>query len=165
MKVYDIYSSPIGEILIVMSDEGLCNIELFKEDWEIYLKQNSNLKLDKERCKTVTTQLTEYFQGKRQTFDVPLDIKGSSFQSVVWQYLSTIPYGKTCSYQDVANKIGNARAVRAIGGACKANPIPIIIPCHRVIGKNGKLIGYAGDRSWVKEWLLKHEEKYVEGDK
>jgi len=165
MRVYDIYTSPLGEILIVMSEKGLCSLELFKEDWELYLKQNPDLKLDKNHCAIVTRQLTEYFQGLRHSFDLPLDVKGRSFQMLVWDYLTTIPYGETCSYQDVANGIDNPKGVRAVGGACKANPIPIIIPCHRVIGKNGKLIGYAGDRTWVKDWLLKHEQKHVKGDK
>ena len=89
-------------------------------------------------------QLTEYFAGKRQQFDVPLDFEGTEFQQKVWQALLTIPFGETRSYRDIAEQIGNVKAVRAVGAANGKNPISIIAPCHRVVGANGKLVGFAG---------------------
>ncbi|MHC6800718.1 methylated-DNA--[protein]-cysteine S-methyltransferase [Vibrio antiquarius] len=90
------------------------------------------------------TQLNEYFSGLRNEFDLPLAATGTDFQNQVWQALTTIPYGETWSYQDLANAIGNPKAVRAVGLANGKNPISIVVPCHRVIGKSGKLTGYAG---------------------
>jgi methylated-DNA-[protein]-cysteine S-methyltransferase len=101
-------------------------------------------------------ELEEYFQNKRTAFTVPLCLDGTDFQKRVWTALRTVPYGKTASYLDMANEIGNPKAVRAIGGANSRNPISIIVPCHRIIGKNGTLVGYEGGL-WRKEWLLKHE--------
>ncbi|NNH37894.1 methylated-DNA--[protein]-cysteine S-methyltransferase [Acinetobacter terrae] len=89
-------------------------------------------------------QLTEYFSGKRQQFDLPLDFEGTEFQQKVWQALLTIPFGETRSYRDIAEQIGNVKAVRAVGAANGKNPISIIAPCHRVVGANGKLVGFAG---------------------
>ena len=90
------------------------------------------------------TQLKEYFAGLRNQFDLPLASTGTDFQTQVWHALTTIPYGETWSYQDLANAIGNPKAVRAVGLANSKNPISIVVPCHRVIGKSGKLTGYAG---------------------
>ena len=89
-------------------------------------------------------QLQEYFAGKRTTFDLPLAASGTTFQQQVWQALLTIPYGKTCSYGDIARAIGNPKGVRAVGLANGKNPLAIVVPCHRVIGADGKLTGYAG---------------------
>ena len=108
----------------------------------------------KKCCK----QLDEYFSGKRKTFDVPLDAKGTKFQKQVWRELQKIPFGKTLSYGDIAKKIKNPKASRAVGGANNKNPIAIVVPCHRVIGANGKLVGYAGGLH-RKAWLLKHERR------
>ncbi|RME78809.1 MAG: methylated-DNA--[protein]-cysteine S-methyltransferase, partial [Chloroflexi bacterium] len=101
-------------------------------------------------------QLEEYFAGQRQEFSLPLAPQGTAFQQQVWQYLLTIPFGKTVSYGDVARGIGSEKAVRAVGAANGRNPIPIIIPCHRVVGSNGTLTGYGGGL-WRKKWLLEHE--------
>lgn len=104
-------------------------------------------------------QLDEYFTGKRKEFDLPLAAKGTLFQKKVWNALCTIPYGETRSYKDIAIQIGNAKACRAVGMANHNNPIGIIVPCHRVVGADGKLVGYAGglDR---KQLLLELERKY-----
>ncbi|NNG83108.1 MULTISPECIES: methylated-DNA--[protein]-cysteine S-methyltransferase [Acinetobacter Taxon 24D] len=101
-------------------------------------------------------QLTEYFAGKRQQFDLPLDFEGTEFQQKVWQALLTIPFGETRSYRDIAEQIGNVKAVRAVGAANGKNPISIIAPCHRVVGANGKLVGFAGGLE-NKDILLKLE--------
>lgn len=158
MKVgYDYYDSPIGKIFIVVSESGVCKVELFEEEWDKYIKLNPQLSLNKELCKEVIIQIDEYFKGKRKIFDLPLSFKSTQFRQKVWNALCTIPYGKTQSYQQIAEAIGNPKGVRAVGQANKSNPIPLIIPCHRVIGKSGKLVGFAGDRTPIQKWLLHHE--------
>lgn len=104
----------------------------------------------------IQKQLTEYEKGIRKSFELPLHLKGTEFQKQVWNALLEIPYGETRSYQEIAIRIGKPKALRAVGGACNRNPIGIIVPCHRVIGKNGSLTGYAGGLSY-KELLLNHE--------
>ena len=107
-------------------------------------------------CKDCSKQLKEYFNGERKSFQIPLYLEGTDFQLLVWRCLSQIPYGNLKSYQDIAELIGNPKACRAVGMANHDNPIPIIIPCHRVIGKNRKLVGYAGGIN-RKEYLLSLE--------
>lgn len=102
--------------------------------------------------------MDEYFSGKRKKFDVSIVLEGTEFRKKVWKELMNIPYGETCSYKDIAIKIGNPKACRAVGGANNKNKIPIIIPCHRVIGTGGKLVGYAGGLH-IKELLLENERK------
>ena len=101
-------------------------------------------------------QLDEYFRGIRQTFSLALAPEGTEFQQAVWQQLTHIPFGQTASYLDIARAVGNEKAVRAVGAANVQKPIVIIVPCHRVIGSNGRLTGYGGGL-WRKEWLLNHE--------
>ena len=102
-------------------------------------------------------QLAAYFAGTLKTFDLPLQLTGTPFQCDVWTALQDIPFGATCSYGELAARIGRADAVRAVGAANGQNPIPIVIPCHRVIGKNGSLTGFGGGLK-MKAWLLKHEQ-------
>lgn len=154
---FDTYKSPIGLIYIVADEKGVNRIELFEEDWAKYLKINKELKEDKEVCRDVIKQLDEYFKGKRKVFDIPLSIDGTEFRKKVWKALLDIPYGETRCYQQIAEAVGNPKAVRAIGQANRSNPVPIIIPCHRVIGKNGDLVGYAGGRTNIKLKLLEIE--------
>ena len=104
-------------------------------------------------------ELREYFDGKRQAFDLPLFLEGTDFQKKVWYALLTIPYGTTITYKQLAEKIGNVKAVRAVGMANHSNPLALFVPCHRVIGSNGKLVGYAGGLE-LKEYLLSLENKY-----
>lgn len=104
-------------------------------------------------------QLAEYFSGSRREFSVPLKAEGTEFQRAVWAALRTIPYGTTATYADIARTVGNEKACRAVGGANNRNPIAIIVPCHRVIGSKGTLIGYAGGIE-VKEYLLRLEDKH-----
>ncbi len=101
-------------------------------------------------------QIAEYFRGERQVFDLNLSLDGTPFQQSVWEKLLTVEYGSTASYKDIAGAIGNPAAVRAVGMANNRNPVSIIVPCHRIIGSNGKLVGYGGGL-WRKEWLLGHE--------
>lgn len=116
--------------------------------------------LETKLIKDCALQLKEYFEGKRKVFHIPVNPEGTDFQKKVWDALKSIPYGETRSYKEIAEKIGNKNASRAVGGANNKNPIGIIIPCHRVIGANGKLIGYAGGLELKKE-LLNLEKKFL----
>ncbi|UJF18984.1 methylated-DNA--[protein]-cysteine S-methyltransferase [Vibrio sp. SS-MA-C1-2] len=143
-----IYSAPIGDLLIVSNGEALIRVDhIHSTDQEIN---------DDEICQQAYQQLDQYFKGQRTEFDLPIDLQGTPFQLSTWKALQSIPFGETISYGEQANRMENPKAVRAVGAANGKNPISIIIPCHRVIGKNGKLTGYAGglDR---KEWLLDFE--------
>ncbi|MEF1309955.1 methylated-DNA--[protein]-cysteine S-methyltransferase [Vibrio mytili] len=141
-KVYTVMTSQFGEVTIQANADGLLGI------WFETCTTKPDELGDREDHHPVLSesvvQLQEYFTGLRDDFDLPLAAKGTDFQNQVWQALTTIPYGETWSYQDLANAIGNPKAVRAVGLANGKNPISIVVPCHRVIGKNGKLTGYAG---------------------
>ena len=101
-------------------------------------------------------QIDEYLGGQLREFDLPLGMYGTDFQRQVWRQVLTVPYGQAATYQDVADAIGNPLAVRAVGAANGRNPLPLIVPCHRIIGRDGHLVGYGGGL-WRKEWLLRHE--------
>ena len=116
--------------------------------------------VETELLKKAGQQLQEYFSGKRKIFDLPLAPKGTTFQLEVWKALQEIPYGETRSYKDIAIAVGNHKASRAVGLANNRNPISIIIPCHRVIGSNGKLVGYGGGLH-IKDYLLNLEKQYA----
>lgn len=142
MIYYDILPSPVGNLLLVATDGGLKQI-LF-EDKNQLENIKDNWSQEPIKLKPVADQLISYFNKERTTFEVKLSPEGTAFQQQIWNQLSEIPYGQTRSYQDIALAINKPSACRAIGMANSKNPIPIIIPCHRVIGKNGKLTGYAG---------------------
>jgi len=154
---YSSYGSPIGHMLLVASDRGL------RSAWFDYDRKHlANTRKDPEMSESdsalgeVRTQLDEYFAGNRKEFSVPLDLLGTDFQLRCWNALLEIPYGKTCSYADLARKVGSPRGFRAVGMANHDNPIPIIVPCHRVITSDHKLGGYGGGLD-VKEKLLRLE--------
>ena len=155
---YEIYDSIIGKLYIVVSDKGVERVALDEEEFNKYIDKN-NIKEDKEICKETVKQLDEYFNKKRKTFNLPINIETTEFRKSVYNELVKIPYGQTRSYSDIAKSINNEKAVRAIGQANRSNNIVIVIPCHRVIGKNGKMVGYAGDKISIKEILLKLEGK------
>lgn len=146
------YSSPLGLIKISATSKGITEIDFINKNK--LSTQNQNI--SNAHLKACINQLDEYFRGERKNFDLKFDLGGTDFQKKVWNQLRKIPFGKTVSYLEVAQKINNPKAVRAVGQAIGKNPVAIIIPCHRVIGSNGKLTGYAGGM-WRKEWLLKHE--------
>ena len=149
-----VYPTAVGPVTVTCSEgaiTGLCYGRRPPEDGE---EGESPLS---RRCRE---QLEEYFAGKRKTFDLPLDPAGTPFQRAVWQALRAIPYGQTCSYADIAARIGRPKACRAVGMANHRNPIAILIPCHRVIGKKGSLTGYAGGLE-IKERLLELEREIV----
>ncbi len=142
--------SLLGVLEVVCSDKALLSVKYVEKSGK-----NSKNTL----VKNVLVQLQEYFGGKRKKFDLPLELSGSEFQKQAWRELMNIPYGQTISYQEQATKIRNPKAIRAVGSANGKNKINIIIPCHRVIGKNGKLVGYGGGLS-RKEWLIGHEKRH-----
>ncbi|HPY97791.1 MAG TPA: methylated-DNA--[protein]-cysteine S-methyltransferase [Clostridia bacterium] len=143
------YQSKIGRINISEDNEGICGVSICTSNECSHLSQS---KLKDETFR----QLAEYLQGKRKSFNVKLSLKGTEFQKSVWEQLLNIPYGETRSYGEIAALIGNAKASRAVGMACNRNPVMIIVPCHRVIGKKGCLTGYAPGID-LKEKLLDME--------
>lgn len=142
--VYKVMESPVGKLKLVASDKGLVAI-LWDNDSPRRV-QLGELIEDKQHPVLVETQrqLEEYFDGKRKTFSVALDMRGTRFQKNVWEALLAIPFGETRSYGQLAKQLGNSLATRAVGAANGRNPLSIIVPCHRVIGSSGKLTGFAG---------------------
>ncbi len=139
-----IMESPVGELNLVASDQGLVAI-LWENDSPRRVSLDELTTNDRQPVLVETErQLREYFAGKRKTFSVPLDMRGTRFQKDVWEALLAIPFGETRSYGQLAAQLGNPRATRAVGAANGRNPISIIVPCHRVIGSSGKLTGFAG---------------------
>ncbi len=150
--------TPLGTARITGDDNGIAAISILEEgDSRATLEQATHIttKIPKELKKAVT-QLQDYFEGKRTHFDFKLNPQGTEFQQKVWQALLEIPFGKTCSYMDLSKKLGDVKAIRAVASANGKNPLWIVIPCHRVIGTDGSLTGYAGGL-WRKKWLLEHE--------
>jgi methylated-DNA-[protein]-cysteine S-methyltransferase len=143
------YRSELGPFEIVGNQKGILTITFNKTP----LKTDRSLPACMTEC---LRQLDEYFKGRRKKFNVPLQLEGTAFQKAVWRQLAKIPFGQTASYGDVARAIDRPRAFRAVGNANNKNPIPLIIPCHRVIGSNGQLVGFGGG-VWRKQWLLDHE--------
>ena len=156
---YDVLNSPIGKLYVIANDDYIVRVELTEECFEKFKSTENDITKGSVLCMEAIKQLEEYFLGKRKMFDLPLSFEdqGTSFQREVWKALLEIPYGEVKSYSDIALRVNNPAAVRAIGQANRANRLPIFIPCHRVIGKNGKLVGYAGTRTDIKEILLKLE--------
>jgi methylated-DNA-[protein]-cysteine S-methyltransferase len=142
------YKSPIGNLRIISNERDIIEIQFTKEFYKMKM-----IPIQIQNC---ITQLDEYFKGERKKFAISVNPIGTDFQGKVWYQLSKIPYGKTISYLEQAQQFGDEKAIRAIATANGQNPIPIIIPCHRVIGSNGKLTGYAGGLL-KKQWLLEHE--------
>ncbi len=154
-KVFEIgYLSPLGPLRILglassVSKVEFCRAELTPIDDSV-----------PEMLLACRSQLEAYFRGERQTFDLKLEPRGTAFQKRVWDELLRIPYGETRSYKDIARVVGNSQSARAVGMANARNPIAVIIPCHRLIGSKGDLVGYGGGL-WRKQWLLEHEKNRV----
>jgi methylated-DNA-[protein]-cysteine S-methyltransferase len=148
---YAVMNSPMGPVTVVSTDKGVASVHFGKS-------VPSGIKADESGASEAVKQLSEYFAGKRTRFELPLDIEGTPFQKSVWKALLQIPYGETRSYGDIAKALGKPAAARAVGMANHNNPIAIVIPCHRVIGQNGSLTGYAGGLH-LKEKLLSIERK------
>lgn len=155
--VFKTLKSPIGTLTLVANDDGLRgllfeNTTIRPEDAFRLIEEDSEHRV----LKRAEQQLHEYFAGKRRTFDLPLVLEGTAFQKQVWQNLLDIPYGETVSYGQIAERLGDSRKARPVGGAVGSNPVGIIVPCHRVIGKDGSLTGFGGGLD-VKVYLLEHE--------
>jgi methylated-DNA-[protein]-cysteine S-methyltransferase len=142
------FKCPLGVVKIVGDASGISEISILDEGEVSY-----SIPKDLEKA---VIQLQEYFEGKRTHFDFKLNAKGTDFQQSVWQELLNIPFGKTLSYMELSKKIGDVKAIRAVAAANGKNPLWIVIPCHRVIGTDGSLTGYAGGL-WRKKWLLELE--------
>jgi len=150
------YSSPIGWVEITATHEGIASVLFVEKPGRA---ASENLPIYVQDCHT---QLEEYFKGSRQNFAVPLIVKGTEFQVQVWEELSRIPYGKLTTYKALAHKLKSPAAIRAIGNANSRNRLCLIVPCHRVVGSDTNLVGYAGGL-WRKEWLIEHEASYGGG--
>ena len=151
MKKLFYYETKIGKVGIAEEYGFVTNLYFMN------MKQPLNCKLfETETLSNAYKQLTEYLDGNRKEFDLPINPSGTSFQQQVWCELLTIPYGETRSYKDIARSLGNEKSSRAVGNANNKNPIPVIIPCHRVIGSDNKTFGYIGGTS-IKEFLLELE--------
>lgn len=149
-------NSPLGSLTLVASDKGLCGV-WFEDQAHKPDLRHLPWGPSQHWLRLAKTQLTEYFAGKRSSFDLPLDLaNGSAFQQSVWRSLLQIPYGRYSTYGELAQHLGQAQAARAVGMAVGRNPLSIIVPCHRVVGANGALTGYAGGL-WRKMDLLQRE--------
>ena len=151
-------TSPLGPITLISSEKGLSRLlfEPSRRAIQNFKAASIPFNMMKAENSYFAQQLIEYFEGRRKEFTIPLDLEGTSFRKKVWQALLSIPYGKTTSYGRIANQIGNPKSSRAVGQACGANPVPIIVPCHRVLTSSGKMGGYSGGIH-IKNALLKLE--------
>jgi len=161
MNYYTTVDSPIGRLLLTSNGEALTGLymDVPARDAERHLQRVINEGFEDATAAPLPKalrQLEEYFAGSRRVFDLPLALRGTPFQQRVWQALSEIPFGETWSYGQLAKRIGNPKASRAVGLANGSNPISILVPCHRVIGADGSLTGYGGGME-RKQWLLRHE--------
>jgi methylated-DNA-[protein]-cysteine S-methyltransferase len=149
--------SPIGRVLVAASEAGITRMEIAPSQGAPRGSQRAEgSQQARAHVAHAIRQLKEYFAGKRREFDLPLDLRGTPLQQRVWRSLLDIPFGKTMTYGELARRVGTPKAARAAGAACGANPVWLVVPCHRVIGSDGGLHGYGGGL-WRKEFLLKHE--------
>ncbi len=155
---YTYYQSPVGLLKIAGTNDFITEVT-FKEKIEHTEDEREDITPVLIQC---TEQLIEYFNGQRKEFLLPINQKGTHFQQEVWSELMNIPFGKTISYFELARRTGDTKAIRAVGAANGKNNVAIIVPCHRVIGSNQQLVGYAGGL-WRKKWLLDHELKLAYG--
>jgi methylated-DNA-[protein]-cysteine S-methyltransferase len=149
------YKSPVGWLEITATEKGISSL--------IFVDEVKKKTIPKGILKDCIGQLKEYFAGKRQAFDIDLDLQGTEFQLQVWQELLKIPFGRTISYHELSRRLGNTGAIRAVGNANGKNPVSVIVPCHRVIGMDGKLVGYGGGLP-RKKWLLDFERSFFQQD-
>ena len=155
--------TPIGVLWIACSERGVCKVIFpceggrgILDQWLASYLRCSELTATSALLEQTCSQLGEYFADTRHDFTLPLDVRGSAFHQRVWLALTQIPYGRTVSYGELAHTLGAPRAARAVGAACGANPVPILAPCHRVLGSDGSLHGFGGGLP-LKAWLLRHE--------
>ncbi len=165
MKEMIYYKSPVGALCLKSDQEFLASLEFVNAERKPLKTDEAGLKYKKPESAILQScikQLDDYFAGKLFAFDLKLSQEGSPFQQKVWNALLQVKYGKTESYLQLSKRVGDVKAIRAVGTANGRNDIAIIVPCHRIIGSNGSLVGYGGDL-WRKKWLLEHEAKYANG--
>ena len=155
---YDFLETPIGRLLLVADESGLRHIDFPRAGQGDRIE--ASWRCSRHGLERTIEQLEAYFAGELLAFDVPLAARGTSFRATVWDELMRIPYGETISYGELARRIGQPSASRAVGAANGANPLPIIVPCHRVIGSSGALTGFGGGLP-TKRWLLEHERRHA----
>jgi methylated-DNA-[protein]-cysteine S-methyltransferase len=153
---YDVVDSPVGQLHVAATDRGLCRISYFGDAWEEDLARRFGVRVLRAPLDEVRRELEEYFDGGRRAFDLPLDLRVAAFPAAVLRELARVPYGRTETYGALAAKAGRPGAARAVGTVMNRNPIPIVLPCHRIVGADGSLTGYAGGLE-VKRRLLRLE--------
>lgn len=153
---YDLIDSPIGDLFVASTDRGLCRISYTVEGQDEALARIFGVRVLRSPLDEVRRELDEYFDGRRREFDLPLDLRVAPFHEAVLRELALVPYGRVDTYGSLAAKVGSPKAARAVGTVMNRNPIPIVLPCHRIIGANGSLTGYAGGLD-VKRALLELE--------
>jgi len=153
---YDVLESPIGDLLAAQTDRGLTRISFHADAFEDTLARTYGVRVLRAPLDDVRRELDEYFEGRRESFDLPLDLRVAPFHAQVLAELARVPYGRTTTYGTLAATVGRPRAARAVGTVMHNNPIPIVLPCHRVVGANGSLTGYGGGLH-VKKALLELE--------
>jgi methylated-DNA-[protein]-cysteine S-methyltransferase len=153
---YDVTESPVGDLFIASTERGLCRISYRVEGQDEELARHFADRVQRVPLDQVRRELDEYFEGRRREFDLPLDLRVAPFHEAVLHELARVPYGRTETYGALAAKVGRPKAARAVGTVMNRNPIPIVLPCHRVVGANGSLTGYAGGLH-VKRGLLELE--------
>jgi methylated-DNA-[protein]-cysteine S-methyltransferase len=158
---YDVVASPVGELHVAATDRGLCRISYHGDEWEERLARGFGVRVLRSPLDEVRRELDEYFAGRRRSFDLPLDLRVAEFPAAVLRELARVPYGRTDTYGRLAARAGRPRAARAVGTIMNRNPIPIVLPCHRIVGATGALTGYAGGLD-VKRRLLELEGAMLE---
>ena len=160
MIYYTSFNTPIGEIFVSKTEKGINFITWQKSQWDKYYRENKGrLKEDARKLESIKNKMTRYFSGKKASLTEKIDLnRGTSLEKKIWRNLQKIPYGQTRSYKWLATKVGDKNLARAVGSACARNPIPIIIPCHRVIKSDNSLGGFAGGLE-KKRKLLKIEKQ------
>ena len=141
---YDIVDSPVGDLFLAATERGLCRISYWPEGMEESLARTYGPRVLRSPLDDVHRELDEYFEGTRREFDLPIDLRVAPFHADVLAELARVPYGRTETYGSLAAKVGRPKAARAVGTVMHHNPIPIVLPCHRIVGANGSLTGYAG---------------------
>lgn len=156
------YNSPLGYLQIVANNNAVASVGFMSKDYMLTHEYSNYNTATSAALKKCINELDDYFSGKNLQFSVTFRQDGTTFQQNVWQSLLSIPAGQTSSYMALSKKLGNVKAIRAVGTANGKNKLAILVPCHRVIGSNGTMVGYAGE-IWRKQWLLKHEAKHCNG--
>lgn len=151
---FDDFLTPIGQLTVAVDETGVRHVLFETNKYDV--KDRADWQRSRDATREVREQLLEYFAGSRREFSLPLNPVGTAFQQRTWLALPAIPFGSVCSYGELAQRIQAPKAVRAVGAANGRNPIPIILPCHRVIGNDGSLTGFGGGLP-LKQWLLAHE--------